>query len=263
MAGLAKQRRDASATPRISAADPEIVRVPRVLALEEEPLAAQAMQAALSGQGFDVFAYHDPGRALEAFHEKSFDLVLADARMRRADGMEFTARVQELAGIEKLPVVLVDERANSAMQRAAHAAGASAYWAKPMSWTEISATLADLIEATSWRRFVRYRLRLPVEVSLGARATSELTHTIARAGVSVATRREVQPGVIERYRIKLPRPLPPIAVDGMVVTRLAQPGSVTLVAGVQFLRFVDDGEVHWIRLIEELARRGRGTQTIR
>lgn len=263
MTKLATQYRDVSVVARVATADPNLVRVARVLALEEEPLAAQAMQAALSGQGFDVFAYHDPTRALEAFHEKSFDLVLADARMRRADGMEFTARIQELAGIEKLPVVLVDERANSAAQRAAHAAGASAYWAKPISWTEISSTLADLIEATNWRRFVRYRLRMPVEVSLGTRATSELTHTIARAGVSIATRREVEPGTIERYRIKLPKPLPPILVDGMVMTRQARPGSVTLLAGIQFLRFLDDGELHWIRLIEELARRGLGTQTVR
>ena len=33
------------------------------------------------------------------------------------------------------------------------------------------------------------------------------------------------------------------------------PGAATLLTGLRFLHFHGDGETHWIRLIEELARR--------
>ena len=257
MSRLAEKHASAQPVAPVERPDPSPIRVPRILALEDEPLAAAAMQAALSGHGFDVDTFHDPARAIEAFHLHSYDLVLADARMRRGDGLEFTARVQELAGIEKLPVVLVDNRANSATRRAALAAGASAYIVKPASWGEVTETLADLLDGATWRRFVRYPLRLPIDVAADGRPVSELTCTVGRAGISVQTRRELRVGAVERYRIQLPRPLPTIEVDAIVVTRTPQPGTATLVAGVHILRFADNGEEHWIRLIEEIARRTR------
>jgi CheY-like chemotaxis protein len=202
-----------------------------------------------------VDTFQDATRALDAFHQRSYDLVLADARMRRVDGLEFTARLQELAGIEKLPVVVVDDRANSATERAAQVAGASAYIVKPVSWDDAGELLSDMMDATNWRRFVRYGLRLPVEVRLGSSNEKEITQTVARGGISLRTRRELVPGSIDRYRLRLPHPLPTVEVDGAAVMCLTQPGAATLLTGLRFLHFHGDGETHWIRLIEELARR--------
>ncbi len=53
----------------------------------------------------------------------------------------------------------------------------------------------------------------------------------------------------------LPHPLKPVEVDAAAVMCMAQPGVATLLVGIRFLRFRGDGEAHWIRLIEEFARR--------
>jgi DNA-binding response OmpR family regulator len=256
MTRLAQANADRRHQVTLATPDEQLVHVPRVLAVDEEAVSLAALEAGLADQGFRVFGYRDPARALEAFHERSYDLVVTNARLRRADGLEFTARLQDLAGIEKLPVVLLDERANRSTQEAAHAAGASAYLTRPAAWTDMSAVLTDLLDGARWRRFVRYPLRLGVDVACGDRAISELTTSVARGGISISTRREVQIGQIERYRLHMPKPLPKIVVDGVVVTRMAKAGAVSILAGIRILRFLaPDGEMHWIRLIEELARR--------
>ena len=244
-----------AASTSLAEPDGAVIHMPRVLVLDDEAITLAMIEAALAGHGFDVDTFQDASRALASFRRRSYDLVVADARLRRIDGLEFTARLQELAGIEKLPVVLTDDRANSATERAAQAAGASAYIVKPVSWADAGELLADVLDATNWRRFIRYRARLSVEVSVGARIETELTQTVARGGISLRTRRDMLPGSVEHYRIALPRPLPRIEVDAAAVMCLAQPGAATLVAGLRFLRFRGDGETHWIRLIEELARR--------
>ena len=246
------EERIASAT--LTAADDHSVRAPRILVLDDEATSLALLESGLSSR-FAVDAFQDPARALSAFKQHSYELVLADARMRRVDGLEFTARLQTLAGIEKLPVVLFDDRANSATERAAHAAGASGYISKPGSWSDAGELLTDMLDATNWRRFIRYFHRLPVEVSTGRRLETELTQTVARGGISVCTRRELTPGRVDRYRITLPEPLPRLEADAAAVMCMTQPGAATQIAGLRFVHFVGDGEAHWIRLIEAIARR--------
>lgn len=242
---------------RVSAADPELKMPPRLLALGDNPLDLAAMQATLAARGFAVEPFHDASSALASFQDRSYDLVIAKARMRRVDGLEFTARVQELAGIEKLPVLLVDERCNPAAERAAQVAGASAYLPRPVSWGEVAETLRDMLEGATWRRFVRYLARLPVEIAVSSGVASELTHSIARGGVSIETRRQLEPGEIQRYRVQLPPPLSAVILDGQVVGQIARQGKATSLAGVRIVRFHDEGEPLWIRLIAELASQAR------
>lgn len=232
----------------------------RILALDDEPVILATIQTALASSGFEVDTFTDVQRALGAFQAKSYDLVLADAHMPRADGLEFTARLLDLAGIEQLPVVILDDRASTETREAAQTAGASAYLVKPGTWAEVGDTLRDLLDHVRSRRFVRYPLRLPVRVRAAGREISELTHTVGRAGISLHTRRDISPGSIERYRIELPAPLPHIEADGAVVSVIPQPGSASALAGVRFLRILAAAESHWIRLIEELAKRTANAQ---
>ena len=68
------------------------------------------------------------------------------------------------------------------------------------------------------------------------------------------TRRDVLPGATERYRIHVPAPLEPVDVDGDVIARATLPGYASVLAGIRFRRFLDEGEARWIRVIEALAR---------
>ena len=245
-----------TAAPSRTATDPGAERTRRVLALAPDAAGLAAMETALRTGSVAVDGFREARQALRAFRSQTYDLVLADVRIPRMDGLEFTARLRETAGIEKLPIVLVDGRANRDMKEAARAAGASAYLEKPTDWSRLGSGLIDLLEHGSQRRFVRYRARLPVAVEAAAGPATETTQQVARGGLVLHSRRSIYPGQVERYRVSLPRPLPSVYVEAMVASRSQLPGGSTSLLGVRLLQFLDDSEPYWIRLIEELAEGG-------
>jgi CheY-like chemotaxis protein len=249
----AEQRARAEADEEPTTAGQEPTR--RILVVDNDRATLAAAENTLRLQNYCVDCFQDPSRALAAFRECSYDLVLADRAMPRIDGLELTVRLQELPGIEKLPVVLMDERSSDGHQRAAQAAGAAGYLCRPLVWSEIGETLVDLLEHVPDRRFTRFPLRLSVQPESVAGAGTEMAEDVARSGMRLRTRREIFPGTVEVYKITLPRPLEPVRVEGEVRYRLAQPGQASILAGIHFRRFVGKCESRWIRLIEALARR--------
>ena len=67
---------------------------------------------------------------------------------------------------------------------------------------------------------------------------------------------------IERYRIDLPAPFSPIEVEGDVMSRATLPGYASVLAGIRFRSFLDEGEARWIRVIEALAERSPGATSL-
>lgn len=78
----------------------------RVLMAEDEPLAAEVLQEALTEAGFEVIAAPDGQAALDlAEAGTGFDLLLTDLRMPRLDGRELIQRLR--ARRPDLPVVVM------------------------------------------------------------------------------------------------------------------------------------------------------------
>jgi two-component system chemotaxis sensor kinase CheA len=72
----------------------------------------------------------DGEEALQLAALERFDLVVADVRMPRVDGLALTARLRASPRTARLPVVLFSSLASSQDREAGHAAGASAYLSK-------------------------------------------------------------------------------------------------------------------------------------
>jgi len=237
-------------------------RARRVMAISAAPNGPSEIATRLSLRQIDLEHFRDASRALAAFRERSYELVLVDAKIGREDGLELAADLRRLPGVEQLPIVILDERESHANRAAAGEAGAALYLAKPFQWDEVEPTLLDLLDHAAQRRFHRYVARMAVRTAASAGAWDELTELVARGGICLRTRRDILPGAVERYRIHLPAPLEPIDVDGDVISRANLPGYASVLAGIRFRRFLDDGEARWIRLIEDLARRAqRGAES--
>ena len=216
----------------------------------------------LAMRNVEVESFRDSTHALAAFRERSFELCVVEARLGREDGLELAADLRRLPGVERLPVVVVDERDSNTNRLAARDAGAELYLAKPVLWEEVEPSLLDLLDHAAQRRFRRFPARMAVRTAASAGAWDELTELVARGGICLRTRRDILPGAVERYRIHLPAPFEPIDVDGDVISRANLPGYASVLAGIRFRRFLEDGESRWIRLIEDLARRaGRSAQS--
>jgi CheY-like chemotaxis protein len=264
--GLTEQMRRVAVQPRamrssrpLAHHDPPPDKAPepshRILILDDVSSDLASVRSSLNVRGFELAPFRDAARALDAFRDTSFDLVISGVRLARADGLEFAARVRALAGIERLPIVLLDEHENRANAKAAIVAGAAAYLSKPFEWDEAGELMLDLIKHPSQRRFTRYAARLPVRVVHGTGTTTERTESIARGGIALRTRRDPAIGTVERFRIRLPDPLQPVDAEGVVVTRITLPGQASLITGIRFLRFGEGSEPRWIRLVEALERR--------
>jgi CheY-like chemotaxis protein len=227
----------------------------RVMLISSSPTELVELATLLAMRNVEVESFRDSSRALAAFRERSFELCVVEARLGREDGLELAADLRRQPGVERLPVVVVDERDSVTNRQAAREAGAELYLAKPVLWEEVESTLLDLLDHASQRRFRRFAARMAVRTAASAGAWDELTELVARGGICLRTRRDILPGAVERYRIHLPAPFEPIDVDGDVISRANLPGYASVLAGIRFRRFLNDGETRWIRLIEDLARR--------
>jgi CheY-like chemotaxis protein len=232
-----------------------VKRARRVLAVTNDSTGLVELVGQLSEQSVEIDFLREPSRALGAFRERSYELVFVDTHLGREDGFELAMRLRSLPGVEQLPIVLIDERESNTNRSAARNAGAALYLVKPLRWEEIGETLLDLLDHAAYRRYRRFPARLVVRTTPGAESWDELTELVARGGICLRTRRDILPGATERYRIDLPAPFEPIEVEGDVMSRATLPGYASVLAGIRFRSFLDEGEARWIRVIEALAER--------
>ncbi len=188
--------------------------------------------------------------ALDAFATQSFELVLADTHIGRAEGLELVPALAELPGIERLPVILVDERARESIREAARRAGAAGYLAHPVDADRVSAGLDRLLHGRGRRRFARLGQRLDVKRDGNAPG---FTIAIARLGLSVRTPRELQAGSIHRWTIGLPEISETLRVDTQTIYRIPSAGPEDATAGLRIRAFPDRNEPLWIDYLTALA----------
>ncbi len=188
--------------------------------------------------------------ALDAFTTQSFELVLADIHIGRAEGLELVPALAELPGIERLPVVLVDERIRESVREAAHRVGAAGYLAHPVDAGRISAGLDRLLHGRGRRRFARLGQRLDVQRDGNAPG---FTIAIARLGLSVRTARELQAGSMHRWTIGLPEIGETLRVDTQTIYRIPAAGPEDATAGLRIRSFPDRNEPLWIDYLTALA----------
>jgi two-component system chemotaxis response regulator CheY len=238
---------------------PEARSVPPTLLLLGDAAERAVAESTLRDRGLAVEAIGDPLRALEAFARRTFAAAVIDARLPRTDGVELAVRLAEVAGMESLPVLILDDRPTHRVREAARAAGAAGYVTRPIIWSRMAETLLDLVDHWTKRRFRRFGSRLGVVVESDPAAHAEVTQEVGQGGMRLCSRRDLALGALERYRIRLPPPHGSVRVDGEIVWRQAEPGCTLLHAGIRFFRFLEESEPSWIDLMKSLGARGDPT----
>jgi len=208
------------------------------------------LSAGLRQLGHRIRVEYSIRDALDAFASQSFELILADTHIGRAEGLELVPALAEIPGIERLPVVLVDERSRESVREAARRVGAAGYLAHPLDASRISAGLARLLLGRGRRRFARLDQRLAIRrdgVDPG------FTTAIARLGLCVRTSRELLAGSTHRFTIGLPELRKTLRVDAQTVYQFPAAGTEGPSAGLRIRAFPDRNEPLWIGYLTELA----------
>ncbi len=187
--------------------------------------------------------------ALDAFGEQSFELVLADTHLGRGEGLELVPALTELPGIERLPLILVDERPRESLREASKHVGAAGYLTHPVDAGRIAAGLERLLRGRGRRRFARLGQRLAVDWDGGSPA---FTTEVARLGLAVCTVRELRAGAVHRLSIHLAELGETVRVEAQTVYRIPAAGSQDPAAGLRIRSFPDRNERLWIHYLTAL-----------
>jgi CheY-like chemotaxis protein len=187
--------------------------------------------------------------ALDAFVEQSYELVLADTHLGRAEGLELVPALSELPGIERLPLILVDERPRDSVREAARRVGAAGYLSHPVAPDRIAAGLERLLRGRGHRRFMRLGQRLAVDWDGG---TPAFTTEVARLGLAVRTLRDLPNGSVNRWAIRLAEIGETVRVDAQTIYHVPAAGLQDPMAGLRIRAFPDRNEALWIDYLTAL-----------
>jgi CheY-like chemotaxis protein len=209
--------------------------------------------AALTGHlrqlGYRVRVEFSAHEALEAFREHSFDLVFADAHLGRSEGIELISDLQAVPGVERVPVVLVDEHLRDPFKEAARRMGAAGYLVHPIDSARVAAGIERLFEARLRRRYRRLPWRLSVR--LNGEATA-FTTEVARLGAFIGTDWSGPLERLQRCRIQLPELGRELEVETEGVYRVDTAGVAGAGLGLRFRAFSERDEALWIEYLTAL-----------
>ena len=124
---------------------------PRVLITDDSVVARQVIAMTCRQIPDLLYAQIDQAAdgvaALELLRQRHYDLVLADVRMPRMDGIELVSRIRQELGDMSVPVILISTLGSDQDVRRGLEAGATAYLVKPLSPYRIKRLIEQLLAA--------------------------------------------------------------------------------------------------------------------
>ncbi|MCP5057234.1 MAG: response regulator [bacterium] len=208
-----------------------------------------ALDAALRQRGFRTTQARGADSARRAFDESSFEVVVTDAVLDRAEGLELIPTLADVPGIGQLPVVLIDDRAREGRREAARALGAAGYLVRPLDPQRLAAGLERMLVERPRRRFDRFARKLAVAWTDGC---DGFTTVVGRLGMFVSTGRQSSPGALESVELALPETGERVSMDVETLYRVDPRGGRDPGIGVRIRAFSDDHESLWIDYLTAL-----------
>lgn len=186
-------------------------------------------------RGYEVNIAASEQEALNIFDHCSPELVMADTQMGRNEGTDFVLALRKVAGVEEIPVVLVDSTRREFSRDAARRIGAAGYLVYPIDIQRISKRLSDMVHEPRRRRWTRFHRKLPARVE-GATQPCMIT-TVGRGGLFVATEDDLSTHTLRHCRFSLPEVAATVSCEAEVIYRRGSLGRDRGGVGLRFHSF--------------------------
>lgn len=118
---------------------------PRVLLVEDDPVAAALVRHRLARDGFVVDWLTDGEAGWDAVRRGRYDLVLTDVKVPGMDGFELLGRIRESEALRALPVILLTSLGREEEVLRGFRLGADDYILKPFSPAELTARVRRIL----------------------------------------------------------------------------------------------------------------------
>ena len=129
---------------------PEALPTLRILAVDDNPVNRNVVEAMLVRQGHAVTLAGNGLEAVDAVMRQRFDVVLMDVQMPEMDGLTATRRIRQLPEPQsRTPVVALTAHASEAAWKECAAAGMNAFATKPIRLPQLFAAIATAVRGTA------------------------------------------------------------------------------------------------------------------
>ncbi len=199
-------------------------------------------------RGYVVEVATNEGEGLAAFDSHSPEIVLADTRMGRSEGTSLLLALRKVAGVEEIPVVLVDSSLRQQSKQAARRLGAAGYLVHPIDVQRISKRLGTMVNMPRRRRYTRYNRTLPVRVEGVSQPC--LVTSLGRGGMFVATDDNLKNSALKRCQVSLPELGRTLECEAEVLYRRSGMGRESGGVGTRFHSFSDTHESLLIKYLQ-------------
>ena len=115
----------------------------RILVVEDDAAVRQALERALSFEGYEILTATDGAVALSELRSSPFDLVVLDVMMPHLDGIETCRRIR--AAGDTVPILMLTAKAAVGDRVEGLDAGADDYVTKPFALDELLARIRALL----------------------------------------------------------------------------------------------------------------------
>ena len=141
------QEKDAPSSVEALSSDPSISPM-MVLLVEDNPINQQVCLQRLERMGHEVLVVDDGKKAVEAFTQARFDLILMDVQMPVMGGLEATLQIRsaEAGSGRRTPIIAMTARAMEGDRQRCLDAGMDAYVTKPFTSAILAKALAEATE---------------------------------------------------------------------------------------------------------------------
>ncbi len=118
----------------------------RILVVDDDPAGLILARAALRAAGHEVTTIQDARQAETALSKGGFDAVVLDVIMPHVSGLEVVDRLRRDSRTQRLPVLLVSGRGDSAARTRGLRQGADDYLPRPYDPAELALRIERLLE---------------------------------------------------------------------------------------------------------------------
>ena len=116
-----------------------------ILLVEDDRALREVITEALGEDGYSVDCADNGISALELARQAPPDLAIVDLMMPHMDGEQFCARVRQVHGLERLPIIVVSAARNT--EEVSDRLGVAAALRKPFDLFELTGRVGDLLDA--------------------------------------------------------------------------------------------------------------------
>jgi len=119
------------------------------LIVDDSSVMRKIVERSLRQAGIELSEVMEAGsgtEALAALQQKKPDLILSDINMPVMNGLEFVKKLQEVAGMKEVPVVMITTEASEAHVVEALSYGAKGYIRKPFTPDQVKEHVLPLVK---------------------------------------------------------------------------------------------------------------------